>query len=543
MDEPLEQPIDLREYLAILRIRKWTIILITLLVTGAALYFSYEQTPLYTSEARVLVTPIQTDPDEFFLQPPNLETETELVSSEPVAMLVAEDLHTSTSPADLLDGLSVSSVVDSEVLILKFTDPDPRFAQAAADSFANNYLDHRVRTSLRGLVSAVDSLQKRIDEVRGSLEEITGRIEDADRADNTELEATLESERTVLISRLSSLEERLDEADPEQSVRSGGGSVIEPASLPLSPSSPDHMQNGILGFALGLALGIGLAFLRERLDDRFRGRADLMKATEAPVLATVPQYKARKKEFKLASLEEPQSTAAEAYRSLRTSLQFLGVEEGLKTVLITSPAAGEGKTVTAANLAIAFAQADNQVILVSADLRRPTIERYFGISNEQGLTDWLVGGSQDGQLPLARPGEMDNLLVLPSGKVPPNPAEILASSKLVPLLDELSARADIVIIDSPPALPVADASILSAHVSGTVLVIDAGNTKRSATIHAQEELMRVGGRFLGSVLNAYDPAASYSYYDSHYYPGYYGDPDLTSGGRKDKKRRRLSLRR
>lgn len=545
MDEVrADQPIDLRGYLAVLRVRKWTIILVTLLVTGSALFFSFSQTPLYTAAARVLVEPIQTNPDDYYLLPPNLETETELVSSEPVARRVAKELGGSSE--DLLGGVSVSSVIDSEVMVVKYTDADPALAQAAANSFATSYLDYRVDQALQGLLAAEESVQQRADRVREQLGELTKRIETADRADNTELESTLESERSVLIARLGVLEQRLDDVNPERAVQSGGGNVIEPAGFPASPSSPVHTQNGVLGLALGLALGVGLAFLRERLDDRFRGRSDLIRATDAPVLATVPKFKVKKGSNELVSLAQPHSTVSEAYRSLRTSIQFLGVDHDLTSILVTSPAAGEGKTVTSSNLAIAFAQANNRVVLVSADLRRPTIERYFGVQSEPGLSARLLGTDRPIWEMLQDASSVPNLRILPSGKVPPNPAEILASSRLIELLNELREHADIVIIDSPPALPVADASILAAHASGTILVIDAGNTKRSAALHAKEELERVGSRFLGTVLNAYDPSASYSYYDSHYYPGYYGDPAALATGslaESKKKKRRLSFKR
>ena len=537
----VDQPVDLRDYLAVLRARKWTIVLTTLVVIGAALAYSFQQTPLYTSEARLLVKSLPASPNDYYLLPPNLETEGELVSSEPVAQRVAQDLDTNESPSELLDGLSVDSVIDSEVLVIRYTSPDPRFARAAADSFSQSYIDYRVDEALEGLLAAEEAIQQRVDSLREQLADTASEIDEANRLNDTETATTLESEQGVLIARLGVLQQQLDDVQPDRAIRLGGGSIIEAAEVPSSPSSPKHVQSGVVAAALGLALGIGLAFLRERLDDSFRGRTDVVRALQAPALATIPRFKSsKKKRYQLTSLTEPHASSSEAYRSLRTNIQFLATERETKVLLVTSPGAGEGKTVTSANLSVAFAQAGNAVVLISADLRRPTVESYFGVESGLGLSDWLLKGEQPIWDILKAPADVPNLRVLPAGTIPPNPAELLSSSRMVELIGELKTRADLIIIDSPPTLPVADASILSTHAGGTILVIDAGDTKRSAAMRAKDELERVGAHILGSVLNSYDPSASYSHYDSHAYGGYYyGSPPQVAGNGQGKKKKRL----
>ena len=532
---------ELREYLHVLRARKWSVILTTLLVVGIAGYFTVSQTPLYTAEARVLVKSLPTNPNDYYLLPPNLETEGQLASSQPVAQLVQEDLETEQSTPELLSGLNTEPVLQSEVLILRYTSAEPEFAQEAANAFARNYLDYRVDQALQSLLAAADSIEKRADGVEARLTEVGEQLETAEQLGDRSLVDSLEAERSVLLARLGVLQQRLDDVQPDRSVQMGGGDVIKQATVPASPSSPNYTTNGLLAIVLGIGLGIGLAFVRERIDDRFKGRMDVVQSIEAPVLAAVPRFKTRRADRKkgrapLIALVDSTSSASEAYRTLRTGLQFLASENGFSSIVVTSPMAGEGKTVTSANLAIALAQAGTRVIIVSADLRRPTLERYFNVSSEKGLSTWLTDPPGT-PVPLVKLSDVDNLEVLPSGTIPVNPAELLSSPKLPELVAQLRERADLVIFDSPPVLPVADASILASELGWALLVLDAENTKRSAAIHAKTELERVGGKVIGTVLNAFDPSGSaYSRYESNYYPGYqsYKPAPPTQEGTKKK---------
>jgi succinoglycan biosynthesis transport protein ExoP len=541
MDEKSpDQQIDLRRYIGIVVARKWTIIITVLVVVAAVLFLSFRETPVYTSSARVLVTALPSGPNDFYVPPPNLETESEVAASEPVATRVQKDLGLTGDPRSLLGHLKVATILDSDVLIFSYTSPEPALAQQSAESFAENYIKYRIHKTLRSFVAAQQGIQKKVDDVRAQIKDTNARITAARQSGDLTQAGSLETSRGVLIDRLAHLQQRLDDVQPDRSVRLGGGSVIEQAKLPSSPSSPNHKLNALLGLTLGLAIGIALAFLRERLVDTFRSRSDVVTATQAPVLAAIPSFRPnRERILDLATLADPKGSAAEAYRSLRTSFQFLAMERGLKTVLVTSASAGEGKTVTSANLSIALAQAGSRVVLVSADLRRPTVDRYFGIHEKYGLSDWLLGRGQD-VWPLTKmPPGIANLRLLPSGRVPPNPAELLSSTRLPELIGRLSEHSDFVIFDSPPSLPVADASILASQLSGTILVIDSSSTRRTTAIHAAEELRRMGGDLLGTVLNSHDPQAGYSYYDTYYTRTYYGpNQDSPNGNGKQKKKAR-----
>jgi succinoglycan biosynthesis transport protein ExoP len=542
-----EHQISLREYLAVLRVRKWTIILCVVLITGAAVGFSAMQTPLYSAETRVLVEPIAGESTTFNpLLPVDISTQVELIASESVAALVREDLNLDKPIDSLLRGLSVTPQGETQVVNITYTSPDPEEARNVAQSFADNYIEFRREQALSDVVAEEEGLQQQVQSASEQLTTINEDIANAQRTGDAALAASLETQRSVLISRLGVLQQQLDNARAERSQSSDAGQIIEPALLPDSPSSPNHLSNGLMGIFLGVALGIALAFLRERLDDRFRDRSDLEKTIEAPVLATVPRYAIPKKDQSpLVSISQSSVGAVEAYRSLRTNLQFITSQRNLKSVLLTSPSESEGKSATTANLGVLLAQAGRRVILISSDLRRPTLGGYFGVreghDDETGLSSWLASQDEEPWDVIKDPG-IPNLRVIPSGPLPPNPSELLTSPRAEALIRVLEANCDLVLCDSPPVLAVADAAELASVVGGSVLVVNAGSTHKSATVHARQELERVGGRLIGAVLNGFDPSTS-PYYSSPYTSYTATAPaEPGNGKQKGRKRRFLSKR-
>lgn len=287
-------------------------------------------------------------------------------------------------------------------------------------------------------------------------------------------------------------------------------SIITPAEAPTSPSAPNTRLNIAIGLMVGLALGIGAAIFRTILDNRVRGEADLRRVTDAPLLGGIAfeQDAARKP---LLTQAPHQSPRAESFRQLRTNLQFANVSGHAKTVLVTSSLPGEGKSTTATNLAIALAQAGQTVCLVDADLRRPMINEYLGLDRTAGLTTALVGASDVNDL--IQPWGDDDLYVLTSGQIPPNPSELLGSDEMKHLIVRLEQAFDTVIVDAPPLLPVTDAAVLSQHVGGVVLVVGAQTLKRHDLERSLAALEMVGANLMGVVLNRLPTkgADSYSY--------------------------------
>jgi non-specific protein-tyrosine kinase len=261
-----------------------------------------------------------------------------------------------------------------------------------------------------------------------------------------------------------------------------------------------------------------------------KSKDDLERASGLQTLALIPAVEGwrDRDEARLVSVAEPTSPPAESYRTLRTSIQFLGLERPLRTLQVTSPAAGEGKTTTLANLAVALARAGQQVVVACCDLRRPRVHEFFGLSNGIGFTNVLLG-----EAPLSavlQPVEgVERLAVLASGPLPPNPSELLASRRTADVLAALAGGADVVLVDSPPVLPVTDAAVLAGQVDATVLVATVGDTTRREVARAVEVLRQVGAPLVGTVLNGVPTEGGYGYsYDGY---GYYA-ADARSGRRR-----------
>jgi capsular exopolysaccharide synthesis family protein len=292
-------------------------------------------------------------------------------------------------------------------------------------------------------------------------------------------------------------------------------SVIKPAKAPSSPSAPNTKLNLLLGLIVGLAVGVSAAVLRTTLDSRIRGEEDLRRVTDAPLLGAIT-FDADATDKPLLTQAPAQSPRAESFRQLRTNLQFANVSGQARTVLLTSSLPGEGKSTTATNLALALAQAGQTVCLVDADLRRPMVNEYLGLERGAGLTTALVGLADVNDL--LQPWGEDNLFVLTSGQIPPNPSELLASSEMKHLILRLEQAFDTVIIDAPPLLPVTDAAVLSQHVGGVVVVVGSQKLRQHDLEKSMASLKLVGASVLGIVLNRLPSkgpdAYAYSYYSN-----------------------------
>ena len=272
---------------------------------------------------------------------------------------------------------------------------------------------------------------------------------------------------------------------------------LQPAQVPLAPSAPNLRMSLILGAVLGLGAGVGIAFLRTVLDTRIRTLSDLESTTTAPVLGGIA-FDPKSATRPLVVASDPQDPIAEAYRSLRTNVRFLFPRGEPGVFVVTSSGPGEGKTTTAANLAIAFAESGQRVALVDADMRLPRVAERFGIEGGIGLSDVLAGRVAVGDV-VQRWGR-GALFLLPAGTIPPNPAELLGSPAMSHLVESLTEAFDVVIIDSPPTLLVTDAAVVSRFATGTILVAAAGTTTKPRLADAVQRIEAADSRVLGTVV-------------------------------------------
>jgi non-specific protein-tyrosine kinase len=348
-----------------------------------------------------------------------------------------------------------------------------------------------------------------------------------DQAELTRLRSTLTQYQASYATLLKSYEEiRLAEAQAMDNVV-----VAEPAVVPRYPVKPNTLQNTLLAAVVGCMLAVGVAFLIEYLDDTIKTSEDVRQTLELSTLGAITRIEARTGEEKVVAALQPRSPISEAYRALRTNIQFSTIDKPLKTILVTSANPLEGKTTTVANLGVVMAQAGLSVIVVDSDLRRPDLHKFFSVDNKQGLTDALLQSTPnlDGYL---QGTAIENLQVLTSGPLPPNPSELLGSQRMKSLIEQLKGKADVLLFDSPPVLAVTDAAVLANQVDGVLLVVDAGATRREAASRARETIAKVGASLLGVALNKLSAKGAGGYYYYYYYS--------SEGEGKERRRRKRS---
>ena len=549
--------LELRDYFRILSQRKWTAILVFLLVVGGVLALSYRQDPVYGSEAQVLVPPpasgVNTDTGQVIEGKANLETEAAIASSKvvaaPAAVALADALGVDPSDPRVIDRLlrsiQVAPSKAADILLFRAEAGDPGEAQAIAQQFATSYLEYRRAQNVSTLNTLVRNLETRRQEAQADLDalpdtEVNGQARAALQSDIDELDGRIEPLRGVI-----------------QQIKDNLGGVLTDAKVPTTPTRPNHLRDGVLAGIVGLLLGFGAAYLRDYVDDSLRGVEDVERQAGTTLIDVIPHVVhdrvdgSRKREQRkdrsaapirrhLVAEDDPRAPATEAYRTLRTNLLFMSATGPLRVLIVTSPLQGEGKSTTAANLAAVLAHSGQRVLLVGADLRRPSLHQFFGLSNRVGLSS-VLSGQAEITTAVQDPGIHD-LRVLPGGPVPPNPAELLGSPRMRRLLDDVKEVADWVLLDGPPVLGLADALVLSALADGTVMVVNEA-TNRRVLAHARDQLSKVQTRPAGVVLNNFGPAFSYFSGDYYAYPSAYdrveeaaAPPEKVS--RRERKRRR-----
>lgn len=531
--EPEAEGMTLRDALGVLWRRKWVILVVIVVATASAYFFSSRQTSMYEAEATIiykqqidLSNPLDTSgvsntnldreiaSIDGLLQGPNLQQRITALLAKDGSVNAGTKYEVSAAPEQNTD--TASSTTSTNVVVFTGSSSSPAMAAASANAAANAYVDWNAEFQRTQITKAIPVIQNQLQQYDTAASRVSA---------------------DYLL-----LKQRLQDLQILKATATGNYQLLAPATLPESPVSPKPLRDALLGFGVGLFAGIGLAFLLEQFDTRVRTLDQVAALLRQPVLGRVPRI-SRKflGESALVALKHPDSPAAEAFRMVRTNLDFMAVDSETRAVVVTSCLQGEGKSVTVANLAVSMAMAGKRIIVVDADLRRPRQHAYFGLDNAKGLSTVVAGRHSlaealvrvdvgrpeaDGVAPADDPAGWSGgvegrsaLYVLPSGPIPPNPGEIVASRRSAAVLDELCREADLVLVDTPAMLAVGDTSAVAAKVDGLVFLVDLHQVRRPQLVTAAQQLARLPVRLLGTVVRM-EGAHGGAYYQSSYHYSY-----------------------
>ncbi len=546
---------ELRQYWFIVRRWWWLVVLATITAAVAAYFFSIHQLPYYRAETRLRVisagagaNPGMTYTDVLLTERLS-RTYAEMIHSEPVLELAYERIGLNYVPEEDLAEITVQPVRDTQLVDIQVEHPLPKVARDLANALPQVFLEYNRQQQASRYAESKSALEKELAQLDAQIRDLEAKTAELDnRGDDTGTEA----ERMLLENRLAQYRSsystvlaqlealRLAEANATDTII-----VVEPARTPRQPVRPRVLLNTLLAAIVGAMLGLGTAFLIEYLDDTVKSPDDVDAAVGLPTLGMVARYKGAKgAQRPLVTVEHPRSPLSEVYRGIRTNVQFSSVDRPIRTLLVTSAGPVEGKSTTAANLAVVMAQAGKRVVLVDADLRRPVQHKTFDVPNNVGLTGALLMERQlDDVDSLLYQTKVPNLKVLTSGQIPPNPSELLGSQKMRQLMERLLRNHDILIFDVPPALVVTDPMVLAKDMDAVMLVVESGKTRQPALRQTLVNLQNVGANVIGVVINMHSLKRAEHYYYYHYYDEYYSsDGAGPEGSRRHKKRRRRSAK-
>ncbi len=523
VDSAAPQLATIEDYLEALKRRKLLPLLCMVLALAAAAGYLNARTETYTATARVLVGPTPVGAVNNNLVAPNLVREAEVVVSDAVARDAVERLGLEADPLQLRRDLEVEFQPDSDVMRISYTDAQPPYAAGVANSFAAAYVSQRLTDQSDFFSELEASLTEQIDALDSELETYSieiGRLDTlrndviASELSQVERQAQLSdiaaerqdyvTQTNLALQQRRSLSNELSSLVAERSTQAAAAEFLREAA---EPAAVNGISSRLLYFGAalgGLLAGIVLAFLLYRLDRTAAAVRDIEAALQSKVIGRIPKVGWRGDlGGALVMATDNRSVAfqraREAFRRLRTSVEFLRSADDRRSFVITSTQPGEGKSATAANLAIALAARGSSVALVSGDLRRPTLEEYLGIEETTGLSDFL--GGQAEELTLASVEGHPNLQVVPSGRRAANAGELLSSRLLTHVLEELRSSMDYVVIDSPPVGAAADALVIAPQVDGALIVVDGTQTTVEELLRARSDIAQSGGRVAGAILN------------------------------------------
>ncbi|MEJ5197537.1 MAG: polysaccharide biosynthesis tyrosine autokinase, partial [Anaerolineae bacterium] len=493
---------ELREYAQLVRKWLWLIVLCTAVAAVAAYVVSKNSTPIYQASTKLLVNQSSSNQanlayQDILMSQQLARTYANLLADRPVVEATAQRLGLPTDQKtlnSLQSSISVTPIRDTQLLEVKVEGPDPELIALIANTLPEVFIAQNQQLQLGRVSGLKSSLETEIANVQEDIARTQASLAAAtDDAQRQRYEASLAQYRSTLSSLVNNYQQiRLAEVQATNNVV-----VVKPAVAPQTPIRPRTATNVLLAAVVGAMIAAGAAFLIEYLDDTIKSPDDVARVSGLSTLGAIARLKDAGAQRQLIAWMHSKAPESEAYRTLRTNIQFSSVDKPVRTLVVTSSGPSEGKSTTAANLAIVMAQTGQKVVLVDADLRRPVLHKTFGVPNNVGITTALLAGDEVDLESYLQPTEIDNLMIITSGPIPPNPSELLGSQRMKHIVDRLAQSADIVIFDTPPVLVVTDAAVLSRQTDGVLLIADAGGTREPALAHAVEELRKTGANILG----------------------------------------------
>lgn len=507
--------LTLRDYLETLR-RQWlVIVVVTIVAIVVGTVPAALQDPVYASTAQIQVrsdtaqSPFDsTNQENASTRSRELSTDVELLQSSSMRALVSDRLGPNPAP---YFSVSAANVTFSEIISIRVTAPTPGAAADTANAFAEAFVDQRRADAVDALVTQSRELRNRAQESRDQIASIDQRL--ADPATDPRVADTLRLERSAAAAQVLEFSGRADELDVEAALREGGTRIVSRAALVLAPISPHPIKSATIAAVLGSLVAIGLAVVLDTLQDRVSGNSDLEGIDPTiPVLSSIPHLDP------VSAGDLVIGPATEAYRYLLTSIRFLSYDSPVRSLAVTSATPGEGKTTTAVNLARAAAESGSRVVLIDADLRKPSVHEWFGLDKDVGLGDVLTG---DATVEEAMSYVEATLAVLPAGQPSALAPELLGGRTFLDLVRKISKQCDLVVIDTPPVLPVAD-PLLVAKAADCVLVVARIHRVRRRELREvlrriREARIRVGG-FVANDSSIRDSYGEYRAYASEESP-------------------------
>ncbi len=545
MSNPLARPtippaslggIDLRMILRILRYWAWLLLLGALVGAGLGYAASIQGLPIYRTEILLLIEETRPLYTAEIALPERTSTYLELINQGLMLEKVAQTLQVDAGQlAAVITTMRVEQIGNTQLFRVYVEGYRPDYLVAVANSLPQvlsneitNVRTERFAESRKNLTTQLEALKAQIEVTQANIDRVGAPRSTQQENQLRDLQTVLAQQQNSYANLVQSFENlRLVELQALDNI-----GVVRSATLPQAPVSSNTIPNLLLGSMAGVALMLTVVLLIEYLDDRVRSPQLIEETLGATLLGAVdrirPQSNHSHLNDKLITAVAPRHPISEAYRSIRTNLRVSTIDRRLRTLIVTSATPGEGKSVTAANLAIVMAQLGLRVVLVDADTRKPTLHKLFQLNRQPGLSDALLA---EGTPPQHYWQKVDipNLYILPSGIRPPNPAELLSSQRMRDFLAALHSEADVVILDSPPLLVVTDAAVLASNGYDVVLVVNARRTQQSALLRAAEALQRIEAHLCGVVMNELSRSArNYAYYGEYYansYDGYYDEAD------------------